>query len=238
MKKKKKKESHNSNFSIDFPFPLSLSKGRRVYFNRSPIPIPPREVKIFFLSRDTSDESFISGARYVRYVRIEIRRTMKYPIRRGMAARFSILDFHPVIGSELSGAIITDRRDPWAVVNDQRRIFDSFRGGGARFTDGAAEHLPRGCNGKTVGCMHGCESVYIILEQIFCTRNDGARCVISTHLYLCHVIRLVILHIRSLGSGRARTSAGGGREKKAKRRTAVEAREEGRRRRVFGYEEI
>lgn len=130
MKKRKKKESHNSNFSIDFPFPLSLSKGRRVYFNRSPIPIPPREVKIFFLSRDTSDESFISGARYVRYVRIEIRRTMKYPIRRGMAARFSILDFHPVIGSELSGAIITDRRDPWAVVNDQRRIFDSFRGGG------------------------------------------------------------------------------------------------------------
>lgn len=51
--------------------------------------------------------------------------------------------------------------------------------------------------------MH--ESVYIILEQIFCTRNDGARCVISTHLYLCHVIRLVILYIRSLGSGRART---------------------------------
>lgn len=136
---------------------------------------------------------------------------MKYPIRRGMAARFSILDFHPVIGSELSGAIITDRRDPWAVVNDQRRIFDSFRGGGARFTDGAAEHLPRGCNGKTVGCMHGCESVYIILEQIFCTRNDGARCVISTHLYLCHVIRLVILHIRSLGSDRTGENERGGR---------------------------
>lgn len=134
-----------------------------------------------------------------------------------MAARFSILDFHPVIGSELSGAIITDRRDPWAVVNDQRRIFDSFRGGGgARFTDGAAEHLPRGCNGKTVGCMHGCESVYIILEQIFCTRNDGARCVISTHL--CHVIRLVILHIRSLGSDRTGENERGGADGRKRQR--------------------
>lgn len=66
--------------------------------------------------------------------------------------------------------------------------------------------------------MHGCESVYIILEQIFCTRNDGALCVISTHLYLCHVIRLVILYIRSLRIGTGENGRAGGREKKAKRR--------------------
>lgn len=102
---------------------------------------------------------------------------------------------------------------------------------------------------KQWDCMHGCESVYIILEQIFCTRNDGARCVISTHLYLCHVIRLVILSTYVLSDretretdGRTDGRTGGGlwgegeEEKKAKRRRMVE-RGNGRRR-VFGYEEI
>lgn len=37
--------------------------------------------------------------------------------------------------------------------------------------------LPGGCNGKTPRCMRGYESVYIIPGQIFCTRNDGVRCV-------------------------------------------------------------